>query len=290
MSRPTIGQRRVPAAAGVAVKTDRRFHRSGMRPERRRIWRSFARMLKWAACVALVVGGGAWLADIVLHARMLEVHDIRVRGNVRLSDGEVHSLVDGLRGKNIFTVDFETYRRRVLDSPWVSSVALSRVLPSTIDVRIVERTPMAIARVGQQLFLVDDTGVIIDAHSSDYPDLDLPIVDGLVASPGAAGPLVDRDRITVTASFLAALDTRPDLSRRLSQVNVANAHDVVVMFDHDPVWLHLGDSDFIERLNTYLELAPTLGERFAEMDYVDLRFGERIFVRPRGRTDRVALR
>jgi cell division septal protein FtsQ len=169
-------------------------------------------------------------------------------------------------------------------------VALSRVLPSTIDVRITERTPMAIARIGQQLFLVDSTGVIIDAHSAEYADLDLPVVDGLVSSPGGDGPLVDGARVAVIAAFLQAIATRPDLARRLSQINVANAQDVVVMFDHAPVWLHLGDSKFIERLNTYLELAPMLQERFVDIDYVDLRFGERVFVRPRGRTDRVALR
>ena len=57
------------------------------------------------------------------------------------------------------------------------------------------------------------------------------------------------------------------------------------MFDHDPVWLHLGEDRFVERLNRYLELVPTLQERFVDIDYVDLRFGERVFVRSRGRTD-----
>jgi cell division protein FtsQ len=202
-----------------------------------------------------------------------------------LSTGQVHALVDGIKGENILRLDVETYRRRLMDSPWVSTVTLSRVLPSTIDVAIVERTPMAVARVGEQLFLVDDAGVIIDEYSAEYRDIDLPIVDGLVSAPGAAGPLVDGARVAVTAAFLSSLDTRPDLRRRLSQVDVSNAHDVVVMFDHDPVWLHLGDSQFPERLSTYLELVPTLGERFLEIDYVDLRFGDRVFVRSRGRVD-----
>ena len=290
MSRPAAPSRRPPVAAGVAVAPDRRFHRSALRPERRRVGRTLMRAAKWAACVSLVAGLGAWIANVVLHAGVLAVQHVRVRGNVRLTAPEVRALVDGVQGQNIFQVDFDDYRRRVLDSPWVASVALSRVLPSTIDVRIVERTPMAVARVGQQLFLVDDTGVIIDAHSAEYSDLDLPVVDGLVSSPGDEGPLVDGGRVAVTAAFLAALASRPDLARRVSQIDVRNAHDVVVMFDHAAVWLHLGDQRFIDRLNTYLELAPMLQERFADLDYVDLRFGERIFVRPRGRTGRVAVR
>ena len=284
MSRGTATPRRT-RPAGIAAPADRRFHRSGLRPEQRRVGRTIVRAAKWIAGIAIVGAAGFWLTDVVLHARMLTVQHVRVRGNVRLSEGDVRSLVDGIRGENIFRVDFEPYRQRVLDSPWVSSVALSRVLPSTIDVRISERTPMAVARVGQQLFLVDDAGVIIDEYGAAYGDLDLPIVDGLVSSPAGKGPLVDRDRVAMTAGFLEVLAARPDLSQRLSQVDVANAHDIVVMFDHDPVWLHLGNDRFVERLNRYLELVPTLRERFVDIDYVDLRFGERVFVRSRGRTD-----
>ena len=284
MSRTTETPRRV-RPAGIAAPADRRFHRSGLRPEQRRVGRTILRSAKWVVGMAVVVAGGFWLTDVVLHARMLTVQHVRVRGNVRLSEGDVQSLVDGIRGENIFRVDFEPYRQRVLDSPWVSSVALSRVLPSTIDVRVTERTPMAVARVGQQLFLVDDAGVIIDEYGAAYRDLDLPIVDGLVSSPAGKGPLVDHERVAVSAAFLAALADRPDLSQRLSQVDVTNAHDIIVMFDHDPVWLHLGDDRFVERLNRYLELVPTLQERFVDIDYVDLRFGERVFVRSRGRTD-----
>ena len=271
--------------AGNAAPNDRRFHRSGLRPDHRRVGRTIVRASKWIAGVLVIVLAGFWLTDVVLHARMLAVQHVRVRGNVRLSEGDIQALLDGVRGENIFRVDFEPYRQRVLDSPWIASVAMSRVLPSTVDVRVAERTPMAVARIGQQLFLVDDTGVIIDEYGAAYRDLDLPIVDGLMSSPAGRGPLVDQQRVSVTAAFLSALTVRPDLFERLSQVDVTNPHDITVMFDHDPVWLHLGEDKFLDRLNRYLELVPTLRERFVDMDYVDLRFGDRVFVRSHGRTD-----
>lgn len=286
MSRPTVPSRRVRPSAGVAVAADRRFRRSDLRPERRRLGRALLRAGRWALPFAALLAAGVWSVDILLQAEMLTVRHVVVRGNVRLSTEEVQALVDGVRGENILRVDFEAHRRRALDSPWIAAVSLSRVLPSTIDVHVIERVPMALARVGQQLFLVDHSGVVIDEYNARYRDIDLPIVDGLVASPGREGPLVELDRVRVTAAFLAALESRPDLRGRLSQVDVSNARNVVVMFDHEPVWLHLGDGQFVERLNAYLELAPTLAERFADIDYVDLRFGERIFVRSRGRTDR----
>jgi hypothetical protein len=86
----------------------------------------------------------------------------------------------------------------------------------------------------------------------------------------------------LTAELAAAFAARPDLGRRLSQIDVANPRDAVVMLDEDPVWLHLGTERFVERLMTYLDLAPTLYERFEAIDSVDLRFDERVFVRGQG--------
>jgi cell division protein FtsQ len=270
---------------GVAAPADKRFRRSDLRPDRRRWTRSLVRAARWIALGAAAAAVGFWLVHAALQARVLAVEHVTVRGNHWLSAGEVQALVTGIRGENIFRVDVEAYRKRLLDSPWLADVTLWRVLPSTIDIRVVERVPMAIARLGQQLYLVDNTGVIIDVYGAPYRTFDLPIVDGLVSSPAMAGPLVEQARVLLTGALLTALVDRPDLSRRLSQIDVSNPHDAVVMFDNDTVWLHLGERRFLERLTTYLELAPALNERFVGLDYVDLRFDERVFVRSRGRTD-----
>jgi hypothetical protein len=36
----------------------------------------------------------------------------------------------------------------------------------------------------------------------------------------------------------------------------------------------------VERLQAYFDLAPTLREQVPSIDYVDLRFDERVYVRP----------
>ncbi len=157
---------------------------------------------------------------------------------------------------------------------------LSRVLPSTIDVRVVERTPMAIARLGQQLYLVDDTGVIIDEYGAAYREFDLPIVDGLV-SPGRQR----RRSSTPSASQLTGAFL--DGARRAARICASGCrrstsptpHDVVVMFDDDPVWLHLGD-DAVRRAAAAVPRAGADACRSGSrtIDYVDLRFDERVFV------------
>jgi len=54
----------------------------------------------------------------------------------------------------------------------------------------------------------------------------------------------------------------------------------------DPAVIYIGEDQFVQRLQSYIELAPTLRERVPDIDYVDLRFDERIYVRPAGKPGR----
>jgi cell division protein FtsQ len=280
------GRRGQQAAPGVSLPADRRYRRPDARFDtRRRAGRAVTRVMRWVLPLALTIAGTAWLVTRVANSSLMSVRRIVVSGQHRLSVGEVEALVGGVRGQNIFRIDFDEYRQRVLDSPWVASVTLWRVLPATVEVRVVERVPMAIARLGRELYLVDDAGVIIDQYGARYRDLDLPVVDGLATWTDRKGPDVSRERVQLTSALLEALSARPDLRRRVSQVDVSNPRDAAVMFDGEPVWLHLGRERFLERIHTYLELAPTFGEHFDHVDYVDLRFDERVFVRAAGRAN-----
>jgi cell division protein FtsQ len=233
--------------------------------------------------LVLLAGTAWWGSAMVTAAPVFSVRQVLVSGNAHLSVADVETLVGGLRGTNILRADLDRYRRQLMDSPWVGSVTLARILPSTVDIRIVERTPMAVARLGQRLYLVDDTGMIIDEFGPQYAAYDLPIIDGLISAPQKGVPAVDADRVRLTSRFLLALAGHAELRQRISQVDVSDPHDARVMLVDGPAWLRLGDDRFVERLTTYFELVPTLGEQFTDVDYVDLRFGDHVAVGARGR-------
>jgi cell division protein FtsQ len=214
---------------------------------------------------------------------LLRVTRISVHGNVRLSSGEVQALVEDLRGSSILRVDLDAFRQRLVESPWVGDVALRRVLPSTVEVFVSERRPVGLCRMGQDLYLVDETGTVIDQFGPQYSEFDLPIIDGLVPPTprGAkAKASIDSGRAELASRVIASLGQSQQIGSRLSQVDVSDAHDAVVLLDGDSALLHLGDDKFLERVQSYLELSPALRERVTDIDYVDLRFDPRVYVRP----------
>jgi cell division protein FtsQ len=266
----------------VAAPSDKRFRRARARPARKRrvSVRQAWLVTRLTAVLALAVYGGWRGTALVLGAPALQISRITVHGNHRLSTGEVMALIDGLRGRNILTVGLAEWQQRLLSSPWVEEARLRRVLPSRIDVFIRERRPIGIGRLSGALYLVDAAGVVIDEFGPNHHDLDLPIIDGLAAVPGDGAGVIDEARAQLAARVIEALEERPDLAERVSQLDVSDAHDAVVILNGDTAMLRLGEEQFVDRIQEYLDVGAALRERVPDIDYVDLRFNERLYVRP----------
>jgi cell division protein FtsQ len=269
--------------SAVAAPADRRFRRHHVKPaRRRRQWRwGVGPILKYGAIAALLAFGLYRGGEVAAHAHVLQIDRIVVSGNVRLSRGEVFTMLGGLRGESLLFTDLDAWRKRLQASPWVRDAALRRSLPSTVDVAIVERQPMGVGRINGEMYLVDEHGVIIDQYGPQYADLDLPIVDGLTMADG--GSLTDEARAEFASRVIASLRPKPQIARKLSQIDVADLHNALVILSGDAAVIQLGDDQFLTRLQTYLDLAATLRQRVPDIDYVDMRFDDRVYVRPAGK-------
>jgi cell division septal protein FtsQ len=250
-----------------------------MKPARKRVRLSSARVR--AAVAAVVIGlavyAGYRAIAVVAGLEVFHIDRINVRGNHRLSNGEVLVMLQDLRGRSVLAVDLSEWRRVLLNSPWVADASLRRTLPSTVDVAILERAPLGIGRINGSLYLVDDRGAVIDEYGPNYADLDLPIIDGLALAPGEES--ADVYRALLARRLLDALRAK-NMASQISQIDVSDSRNAVVLLEGDSTLIRLGNERFVERLQSYHELAPALREQVPTIDYVDLRFDERVYVRP----------
>jgi cell division septal protein FtsQ len=233
-----------------------------------------------AAAVLVAYRGFLAVSD----AAVLRIDRILVRGNQRTSAAQIQSAIGGLRGENLLFTDLADWRRRLIASPWIRDAAFKRTLPSTVEVIVSEREPLGIGRVKDRLFLVDERGKLIDEYGPQYGEFDLPIIDGLQpVDRFVEGPELD-PRGELAARVILALRARPSVASHLSQVDVSDAHNAALIVDNDPALIYVGEDRFLARLESYLGLSAALRERVAGIDYVDLRFDDRIFVRPAGKS------
>jgi cell division protein FtsQ len=271
-------QRRVPGA----TPRDPRFVRARDGGARSRAplavrLRAAARV---GAVAVLLLGSGWYVQDVMTSGEAFRVTEIQPIGTVRLSVGEVEALLHGLRGRNIVLADLEAWRRRLLASPWVRDASLRRALPGRIEVRITERVPMAVAHAGDVLLLIDEQGEIVDEYGPRYGALDLPIVEGLLGKGPVTAAPPDPARVAVVADALQSLGDA-GLLGRISQLDVTDVRNVSVLLSGDPVLLKVGHEKFAERVQAYLDMQERLAQMVQGVEWVDLRFENRVYVRPR---------
>lgn len=129
------------------------------------------------------------------------VNEIRVSGNVETSEIDIFDRV-GLDGwTSLVSFDVLEARARIESLPWVESVAVRKVYPSTLEVKVAERTPFAIWQQGSVLSLIEADGRVI-APLGGARHAALPLVVGHGADKSAA-------------DFIARVAAHPDLAARV---------------------------------------------------------------------------
>ncbi len=109
----------------------------------------------------------------------MTVQRIRTEGPRQSSADAIHAAVGVALGTPIFEVDLDAARERVQAVGWVESATVERHLPSTLHVRIVERTPVALWQRNQRLVMVDRAGTEINGEAVNrFSHLPIIVGDG----------------------------------------------------------------------------------------------------------------
>jgi cell division protein FtsQ len=143
---------RPPGPDLTTVRSRRRFARR----QRARRWLRWKRVLSVLVLLALLVGG-VWL---VFFSSTLAVQGVDVEGAGTVSASDVRRTAAVPQGDPLATVDLDAVRARVEAMAPVKSADVSREWPDRVLVRIQERTPIAVAEVGDRLRALDADGVL----------------------------------------------------------------------------------------------------------------------------------
>lgn len=107
-----------------------------------------------------------------------QVEKVEVHGVQRMDERPVYAIALGEVDRSMLTVDLAGVRARILHLSWVKDARVSRRLPDTLVVDIVERQPAAVWQQGGHLALIDATGAVLQAVSpAQMPDLPLLVGD-----------------------------------------------------------------------------------------------------------------
>lgn len=126
-----------------------------------------------------------------------EVSKVRVSGVERMNEQLVYERVLAEQDRPMPLVELDEVRSRLLELPWVADARVSRQLPDTLKIDIVERQPHAVLRKPDRLVLIDPEGNELEPISAAAAKGKL-----LIEGPGAQRQVGELGRLLDAAPAL----------------------------------------------------------------------------------------
>lgn len=263
-----------------------------------RAWPFYRRVLVWSVAGIAGIGVATVTGRFLLYSPqvlLIKPDQIEVAGNRIVAREAVLQQFAHDRGRSVLRVPLDERRAEIEQLSWVESATVQRVLPNRIRVNIVERTPIAFLKVGNQLELIDAHGVILDRP--DAEDLQFPIVTGI----SEALPREQREtRMQMYQEFLKDIDlvgfapggekqsrigVHP--SEKVSEVDLSNPRDLRVvmtglagMNDPQAVTIHFGQSDFTGKFSMLADNFSQWQANAGRIQSIDLEYSRQVVINP----------
>jgi len=196
------------------------------------------------------------------------VKTIAVDGAVHTPRAALDAITRQYVGMNLFKIDIARVRRDLGALAWVRRVDIEEKIPDTLRIRIVERTPVALVMSDGPVRYVDDDGITFAELSAAVGDNDLPIIS---SARGA-----DILRCIALLRDLRARD--PQLYARVSEVRPVAPRGFAVFDRELGAFVYADAGDLSAKWRDLYAIVAN--EKLGRIEYADLRFENRIIVKP----------
>lgn len=227
-----------------------------------------------AALAVLLLAGAGLGVRALLTSRVFLVKKMTVEGNVHLREEDLRRYEQRLAA-NIFLLDLEAVRRDLLEEPYVKQVFLRRELPDRVFIRIQERVPFAVLRMGKEAYLIDQEGSLLE-KSEGNENAGFPLLTGFVADKEG---LWKRD-LSESLSLVETIRKYgyPDLSE-IREIEMTSAGGAVLHPAGQEFAIRCGRGDFLHKMILLRRVSGDLARRQWPLELIDLRFQDQVVVR-----------
>lgn len=204
--------------------------------------------------IALLYAGWA-LSDWLEDSQKAPINKVLVSGNrVHVDDAAIEKVVRGHHPESFFELDVDKLHRQIEALPWVHRASVRKRWPNSLNVHVVEE--IASARWNNDS-LLNQYGQTFDARLNDelLPNLFGPGGSEEIALRGY------RDMQTLLNAASLTIDELYLSERFAWNLRLKNG-----------VRISLGRSEYLNRLNRFVEVFPLLMGQGKQIDYVDLRY------------------
>ena len=206
------------------------------------------------------------------------VDDILVYGRNKTAIEEISNIVNTRRGDNILSLNIRQIKNDIEQLPWVKSATVSRsYLPNILKIRIKERHIQSLWQINNVFYPIDTEGAVIHAeYVPNHPTL-------LLVGKGAPQNM---------KNLLKIIDSDKEIYSRIKVATYISERRWNLILDdiENGITVKLPAQDTEEAWQKLLKLNKTQGLLKRKLTIIDLRFKDKVLVRPRKGTNGESLK
>ncbi|MFC1694107.1 cell division protein FtsQ/DivIB [Candidatus Latescibacterota bacterium] len=220
--------------------------------------------------------GRPLIARIKSHP-IFTVRNVVVEGARYLEQNEIIKTSSVEMGANIFDIDLRMISQSLKEVYTAEYFAVYRRLPDTITIRISERKPVALLNM-KTLIGIDADGVPLPHIDASFVET-LPIMTGISNLKSLSDSTV-KARLTTGLMLLEIIsEDTPGIYQRISEIDVTNVAELGITLVDNGLEVIIGANDWARKISTLDRVIDEVLERVETVKAVDIRFGEKIYVR-----------
>ncbi|MCJ1959455.1 cell division protein FtsQ/DivIB [Novosphingobium mangrovi (ex Hu et al. 2023)] len=205
-----------------------------------------------------------------------EVKHIELRGVKNINELKIYERALAQKYRAMPLVDLEQLRSELFELPWVEDARVSRQLPTTLVIDIVERSPRAVLRKADTYALIDETG-----HELEVIDRSAAKGKLIVSGEGAGQEIIQLSHL---------LEAAPALKPRVREAQwVGNRRWNLVFETGQVLALPEGVKESAGALVTFARLDGTNRLIGGRAIAIDMRAPDRVYLRvPEGEVQEIS--
>jgi cell division protein FtsQ len=202
---------------------------------------------------------------IFVNSGLFTVRDFVVQGNQNISTEDILLSAD-LNHENIFQVNLQEIKEKILKNPKIASVEVQKIFPNKLLITINERRPLCMILYRENFVVVGNDLVVMEIRDKNTL-ISLPIITGIIPKKLVIGkPIHSSEYASVLDIFKNVDET---LRQYISEINVTNYQIYLDLPNcHHTIKVDLGNPSQMEKkmYNLRAILSQTSPEKLAKID------------------------
>jgi cell division septal protein FtsQ len=212
--------------------------------------------------------------------KIYNVKEVNIYGTTFFDQSIIQEKSNAMISYNIFNSELRKHKNEILNFDHIIDCKISRNFPSTIDITIYEREPVALIS-SDELIILDSNGVCLPV---EYCDLSLPILTNFKSNPELYPKGLTTASTNVLNSVVLMKYTKDNFSMiydEISEFVFNEDSEYEIILKNGKTRIILGGNklqDKIKYLNSFQETLKD-EKNIKDFKYIDLRFDKQIIVK-----------